>query len=256
MDFGFTPTTIFDDVHGRFQDAKLDAKNSALDSANEKLVLANAPINSANAKLGDLAFLPIDLRELAANAFGYSALRSYQTPAAAAQQSNGGQYGAATAASAATSGPKNMFGLPTFVQVNFLAVAGTANSMAFYGLTLLDPLVTVNRPATVIKTAIQGRNGTVKEYIGQGDLSVVIRGIVATSISAADRFAYPLPDVRALQQLVGLGAAIPVSGFLQDVFDIHNLVIENVRYEALPGFVNLQAYEIEAVSDDPIELAL
>ena len=234
-DFALSPAAAADDLKGRGYAVGLDR---------------------ASAALGGAAFLPVDLRALTAEAFGYSALRRYQTPPDPTQQGNGGQYGSAQGTGPSTAGAKNMFGLPTFVQVNFGAVPGSSSRAAFYGLTLLDPLVTVSRPATVVKTTIQGRNGTVKEYIGQGDLGVVIRGILATPLSAADRFAYPLPDVRGLQQLVGLGAAIPVSGFLQDVFDIKNLVIENIRYEALPGFVNLQAYEIEAVSDDPVELAL
>ena len=213
-------------------------------------------LDKTSAGIPGVAILPVDLRALTAEAFGYSALRRYQVPPDPTQQGNAGQYGSTRGMGPNPGGPTNMFGLPVFVQVNFGAVAGTSSRMAFYGLTLLDPLVTVNRPATVVKTTIQGRNGTVKEYIGQGDVGVVIRGILATSITAADRFAYPLPDVRSMQQLLNLGAAVPVSGFLSDVFDVKNLVIENIRYEALPGFVNLQAYEIEAVSDDPVELAL
>ena len=210
---------------------------------------------AAPAPLRGASFLPVDLRALTAEAFGYSPLRRYQPGPATDQQSNSGFYAAQAAAAAPTS-PTNMFGLPVFVQVNFGAVAGTASRMAFYGLTLLDPLVTVGEPFNVVKTAITGRKGTVKEYIGKGDYGVTIRGILATDIHATDRQAYPLQQVRELEQLANLGVAVPVSGWLHEVFGISNLVVENVRYESLPGFTNLQAYELECISDDPIELVL
>ena len=209
----------------------------------------------ADTSLGGRAVLPLDLRALTAEAFGYAGLRRYQVPAGPSPEGNDGFY-ATQAGQLATTAPTNMFGLPVFVQVNFGAVGGSADRMAFYGLSLLDPLVTVGEPFNIVKTPITGRRGTVKEYIGKGDYGVTIRGILATDVHAADRLAYPLTQVRQLEQLVNLGAAVPVSGWLLDTFGIKNLVFENVRYEALPGFVNLQAYELECVSDDPIELEL
>ena len=197
----------------------------------------------------------LDLQALTAEAFGLSPLRRYRVPPAAGQEGNDGFYGSQSAASA-PAGPTNMFGLPVFVQVAFGAVAGSADRMAFYGLTLLDPLVTVGEPFNIVKTAITGRKGTIKEYIGKGDYAVSIRGILATDLRAADRVAYPLTQVRELEQLVNLGVAVPVAGWLQEAFGISNLVVENVRYKSLPGFVNLQAYELECLSDNPIELEL
>ena len=209
----------------------------------------------ASAGLGGSSYLPIDLRALTAEAFGYSALRRFQVPDGQAREGNDGFYTARAGASPAAT-TTNMFGLPVFVQVNFHAARNPATAETANGLTLLDPLVTVGAPMNVVKTAIQGRRGTVKEYIGQGDYAVTIRAILATGLRAANRFAYPLPEVQKLRALCELGVALPVSGFLLDTYGIKNLVVENVRYESLPGFVNLQAYEIECVSDEPIELSL
>ena len=208
----------------------------------------------ASAALGGSSFLPIDLRALTAEAFGYSALRRYQVPPGPGQQGNDGFY--AAQAGAAPASATNMFGLPVFVQVNFHAARNPATAETANGLALLDPLVTVGAPMNVVKTAIQGRRGTVKEYIGQGDYAVTIRAILATDLRAGDRFAYPLPEVQRLRALCELGVALPVSGFLLDTYGIKSLVVENVRYESLPGFGNLQAYELECVSDEPIELSL
>lgn len=211
--------------------------------------------DTADGALGSRAYLPIDLRALTAEAFGYSGLRRFQVPAGPGQEGNDGFY-ATQAGQLATTAPTNMFGLPVFVQVNFHAATNPVTLDFANGLALLDPIVTVESPLNIVKTAIQGRKGTVKEYISQGDYGVTIRAILATSITAADRFAYPLPQVQALRALCELGVALPVSGFLLDTFGIKNLVVENVRWESLPGFTNLQAYELQCLSDDPIELSL
>lgn len=209
----------------------------------------------ASTGLGGRTSLPIDLRALTAEAFGYSGLRRFQVPAGQGPEGNDGFY-ATQAGQLATTAPTNMFGLSVFLQVNFHAATNPVTKDFANGLALLDPIVTVEAPMTVVKTPIQGRRGTVKEYISQGDYGVVIRAILATDLHAADRFAYPLPQVQKLRALCELGVALPVSGFLLDTYGIKNLVVENVRYEALPGFVNLQAYELQCVSDEPIELTL
>lgn len=211
--------------------------------------------DKAGAGLGGSPYLPIDLRALTAEAFGYSVLRRYQVPPMPAQQGNDGFF-PTQPGGAPTGSPTGLLGLPVFVQVNFHPARNPATAATANGLALLDPLVTVGQAMNVVKTAIQGRRGTVKEYIGQDDYAVTIRAILATDPKADNRFAYPLPEVKALRALVELGVALPVSGFLLDTYGISSLVVVNVRYESLPGFVNLQAYEIECLSDEPIELTL
>lgn len=225
---------------------------SAADSLKGRGLAVGA--SRADGALGSRAYLPIDLRALTAEAFGYSSLRRYQVPAGQDQEGNNGFYG--TQGIAPAVGPTNMLGLPVFVQVNFHAATNPVTGEFANGLALLDPLVTVAQPHNLVKTSIQGRRGTVKEYIGQDDYAVSIRAILATNPQAENRFAYPLPEVRRLLALTSLGVALPVSGHLLDVYGIKSLVVANVRLESLPGFVNLQAYELECLSDEPIELSL
>ena len=213
------------------------------------------PLDRASAGLGGSARVPLDLRALTAEAFGYSALRRYQAPPAGPAEANAGRY-SAFAVGEAVPGSTGLLGLPVFMQVNLHAATNPVTLEQANGLSLLDPIVTVGQAMNVVKTAITGRRGTVKEYIGQDDYAVTIRAILATDPLAADRFAYPLPEVKRLRALVELGVALPCSGFLLDTYDIKSLVVVNVRYESLPGFTNLQAYEIECLSDEPIELAL
>ena len=235
MPYGLNPSTAVDSLTGR------------------GLAVST---NQVNRGLGGNASVPIDLRALTLEAFGYSGLRRYQLPAGGEQQGVAGFYPTPDNMGQSFDGRTNMFGLPVFVAVNFGAVGGNATRRDFYGLTLLDPLVSVDEPFNIITTPITGRKGTVKEYIGKDDYAVTIRGILATSITVENRFAYPLAEVQEMEQLANLGVAVPVSGWLQDVYGINSLVIRNARYESLNGFVNLQAFELECLSDDPIELTI
>jgi hypothetical protein len=192
----------------------------------------------------------IDLRAMTAEAFGYSSLQRYQLPPDPKQE----------LPRTAPVGPelhgtgRGLLGLPVFCRLVF----GTAHTDqgGYEGVEFLDPIVTVEQPVNIISTAITGRRGTVKEYIGQGDFAVVIRGLLATDPFADNRFEYPLPQVQHLREMVAAGATWPVSGAILEAFGIQNLVIQGATYESLAGFTNVQAYELRCLSDEPIELLL
>jgi hypothetical protein len=195
----------------------------------------------------------INIKALTAEAFGYGATAGrLQVPA---------PLGSAEAVRLQPAGPEQhgsaglgLLGLPLFCKVIFSDVHGPNGGAA--GLELLDPILTVAQPQVVLQTTIAGRNGTVKEYIGQGDFAVTIQALLATDPYSENRFAYPLQQVQAVRDLVAVGVALPVSGFLLDTYGIKNLVVLNVTYQALPGYTNLQAVELQCVSDEPIELLL
>jgi hypothetical protein len=195
----------------------------------------------------------IDIQALTLEAFGYGL--------ASKRLSLPGALGTPDRPRAQPAGPElhgdaglGLLGLPLFCKVIFGDAHGPNGGAA--GLELLDPIITVAQPQIVLKTPIAGRNGTVKEYIGQSDFAVTIQALLATDPYSENRFAYPLQLVQALRDLIAVGVALPVSGHLQTVFGIKNLVIENPTYQALPGYTNLQAVELQCVSDEPIELLL
>lgn len=194
----------------------------------------------------------IDLRAMTAEAFGYSPLIRYQMPA----EPQPTERPTAVPAGAELHGSgRGLLNLPVFCRITIQDVHTTEGGTE--GMELLDPIITVGQPMRIVSTEIAGRKGgTVKEFISQSDYAVTIRGIMATDPFAENRFAYPLPQVQKMVELVGLGVALPVSGWLLDVFGVKNLVIQNASYESLPGFTNLQAYELQCLSDEPIELTL
>lgn len=139
--------------------------------------------------------------------------------------------------------PLSYLGTPVFADVRFPA----ANAGA--GLALQTVLIEITQTKNIVKTAIQGRNGTQKEYIADGDYEVSIRG----AIVGADG-SFPRADVRALIQLLQSPAAIQVVADYLRLFDIYTIVVESYRFFQQEGMENMQFFEVAAVSDAPIEL--
>lgn len=118
------------------------------------------------------------------------------------------------------------------------------------GLNIQTVLFDVEQQRNVVTTAVSGRNGTIKEYISDGDYSVQIRGLLVDP----DPYTYPAAQVQTLRDLLVLPQSlVAVSGFLQ-LFQIYNLVVTGWRMFQLEGFQNVQAFELQCISDVPVEL--
>ena len=102
----------------------------------------------------------------------------------------------------------------------------------------------------IIKTAIQGRNGTVKEYISDGDYDITLRGML-TSQNASQ---YPLEEFNRLLKLCELNEALTIVSDYIQLFGIYDIVIDSSSFPQREGFQNTQLFELKCVSDKPIEL--
>ena len=105
----------------------------------------------------------------------------------------------------------------------------------------------------IIKTNIQGVNGSVKEYISQGDYDITIRGALVDESGQR----YPEEQVKQLVEYCEVPESVRIySRFLNDNFDIQYLTIQEANFPQVEGVENVQLFEIKAVSDDPIELTI
>lgn len=112
-------------------------------------------------------------------------------------------------------------------------------------------LITVSQAKRIIKTEIQGRNGTVKEYIGDDDYAVTINGII-TGVNGH----YPIEDVKSLKKILDAPVAIGIaSTFLQNL-GIKSVVVESYDIEQKEGGYSYQTFSISCISDVPQELQL
>jgi len=116
---------------------------------------------------------------------------------------------------------------------------------------MLQVLITVNQTKNIVKTVVQGRNGTVKEMISLGDYQVSLEG----GIYESNKFKYPMDDVRKLERLLATPEALKViSPFLNEIFEVHYLVVENYDFPQEKGKQNVQTFSIKSISDDPPEM--
>lgn len=117
------------------------------------------------------------------------------------------------------------------------------NIEVYFDTVLFD----VSQSKNIVKTALQGRNGTVKEYICDGDYVVSIKAALVSKRSKA----YPESEVRNLITLLQIPYALEVVSPLLQAFDIYNMVVEDYGLPSTNGFTNTQLVEMNCVSDVP-----
>jgi hypothetical protein len=149
---------------------------------------------------------------------------------------------------------KSEIGTPVMADVTFNSIKYTddkGNKITTPEMTFEAILVDVVFPRNIVKTAIQSRNGTVKEYIGEGDAEITFRGVITGNNGFR-----PRQDIINLLTIIKAPYAIPVTcKFLQDL-DIHNVVFEERTFTQEEGGYSYQTFTLNAVSDNPQELTI
>lgn len=129
-------------------------------------------------------------------------------------------------------------------------------TFAVSGMKLICCVVDISNTRNIVKTTIQGRNGTVKEFINNGDYIVNIKGILGNDVFGLAENGYqkannkyPTEAVRNLHEICKIPATIPVVHPLLYELGIYDLVIESFSFPATPGKENIQTFELNCVSD-------
>lgn len=148
---------------------------------------------------------------------------------------------------------ESFFGTPIWCNLKF--PAGTYETLEgdiiqFEGLEIDQVLMSVSQSKNIVTTAIVGRNGTVKEYIADGDYSISIQGALASN--KAD--VYPVTEFANLLEILKAPVSVKVESEFLAQFDIQEIVVTNYDFPQVAGFRDLQYFSISAISDEPIEL--
>jgi hypothetical protein len=145
------------------------------------------------------------------------------------------------------SGVLSVLGTPIFSQITFRQNNKDA------GFTLPDcPLIEISTSKTIIETPIQGRNGTVKEYISANDYTITIRGILINNES--DKYPFDLVD--DLHKIYKLNTALMVTNTILNMLDINQVVMKELKFMESEGYSHIQPFNIECVSDETLELMI
>ena len=118
-------------------------------------------------------------------------------------------------------------------------------------ISFLSILVDISYPRKVVKTEIQGRNGTVKEYIGEDDAQLSFRGVIAGTNGS-----YPWNLVKELTTVIQAPVAIPVACKHLNEKGINSVVFETRTLGQEEGSYSYQTFTLQAVSDIPQELVI
>jgi hypothetical protein len=119
---------------------------------------------------------------------------------------------------------------------------------------LLNPyleiaLVNVSQTRNIVTTAVQGLDGTIKEYISDGDFNINI----SATLVGDEADVYPSDSVNTLLNMFKSKNAIDIySTVLNKYFGIKSIVITNYNfYQAEVGMRNVQNVDFTCISDNP-----
>jgi hypothetical protein len=117
-------------------------------------------------------------------------------------------------------------------------------------LLINDVTMNINLQKQIVKTALVGRKGTIKEYITDGDYQIGMTiGVVAVNSNKELIDQYPEKAVTALRNIFELNEALEVSSPFLDAFGINRIVVTGFSAKQMT-YANRQVIEVTALSDD------
>ncbi len=146
-----------------------------------------------------------------------------------------------------------MLGTPVFSNLEF--PAGNYKTLdgdiiSFDGLVIDTVLFSIQQSKNIVTTPVQGKNGTQKEYVSDGDYNITVDGVLVGGFSNV----YPEVDVNTLKEIVKVPETLKIISEFLDHFEINDVVITNFDFPQLSGSRNIQNFKLNLLSDTPIEL--
>ncbi|MDR1116220.1 MAG: DUF6046 domain-containing protein [Tannerella sp.] len=160
-------------------------------------------------------------------------------------------------------GTYSEFGTPVFGSIKFEAgeyntysrKTGAVEKVTMDSCALpCSCIVSFSRDSNITKTEVLGSAGTVKEIYGKGDWDVTVRGIAVTGRNGEGLTAQE--QINRLVKWNDICDSIPVVGSIFREKGIHNIVMESLSVQPIVGRWGAIPFQIEAVSDEPVELYL
>lgn len=120
------------------------------------------------------------------------------------------------------------------------------------GETLMvnDATVNITREKHMVRTTLVGLEGTIKEYIANGDYDIGITvGITAVNDEGQIIDEYPGDGIRKVKEFLEENKAIEVTSVFFEIFGIDRMVITRFSLDQ-DTHSNRQVIDIKALSDD------
>lgn len=116
-------------------------------------------------------------------------------------------------------------------------------------LLINDISINVSLQKEIVRTALVGRAGTIKEYITDGDYQLSMSvGVVAVDDDGVIIDQYPEKAISQLREIMERPEALEVNSEFLDLFGINRIVVTGFSASQMT-YANRQVLEITAVSD-------
>lgn len=120
----------------------------------------------------------------------------------------------------------------------------------YTGLRIQSAKVVVTQAKNIVKTEVAGFDGTIKEYISKGDFSISINAKLTELLDV-----FPADQLAAWSELSKVPENIKiVSKFINEYFDIYDVVVTNFSVSPIQGSINEINLNIDLLSDKDIDL--
>ena len=146
-----------------------------------------------------------------------------------------------------------MLGLPVFDTVKLISPQykdDLNKTIASKTLILDIALIDVTNVRHIVTTEIAGRNGSVKEYMSNGDSQISIKGSLINELATIT----PYQLMQDMDFIATCPETLIVESNFLSYLGIFNLVIKQVRYSQQEAMRNIVNYELECISDVSFEL--
>ena len=101
-------------------------------------------------------------------------------------------------------------------------------------------IISIDQPIRVIKTEIQGRDGTVKEYIGKDDAKITVNGIIVGSNGG-----YPFDKVASLRRWLDAPVSKSITAWWLENLGISQIVVESYSIPQTEGGISYQMFSFQ-----------
>lgn len=148
---------------------------------------------------------------------------------------------------------RSKFGLPVFDTILFEQLDYKTNDdkdIRVKPFSIGTALCDVSMSRNIVVTQIAGRNGTVKEYISDGDFQINIKGVLASLYQNTP----PTESIGHLLQFCSSPVEIDVTSNFLAYFGIYTLVIKDYKFNQMEGQRNVIGFDLTCLSDVPFEI--
>lgn len=160
---------------------------------------------------------------------------------------------------------KSYFGLDVYSNLQFPAGQYKTldnETIQFEGIRIDTVIMSVSQQKEIVKTKVQGRAGTVKQYISDGDFVVSVSGILTgksndsgnNNFTVEGSLAVPEEEIRKFIAICKVPQEMDVVSQFLDFFDISTVVIDEYNFQQKEGSQNEIVFNLRMSSDLPLEL--